>query len=77
MSFPDFTFCISCLRIIPELLVFFFFLRNENRLDVLVRISKIREGEWVVEQVIWTTSFYPRASQAWREQVGDLPCPQA
>lgn len=77
MSFPHFRFCICCLRIRSRIIiVVVIILRSENRLDLLVSISTIRE-EGGVEKVIWTTSFYPRASEALRDQVGDLPCPQA
>lgn len=60
MSFPDFRFCIYCLQILSRIIIIIF-LRHENLPNLPMRISKIRQG---VEKFIWTTSFYPRASEA-------------
>lgn len=56
MNFPDFRFCIYCINILSRIIIFY-----ENLLNSPMITSKIREG---VEKVIWTTFFYPRASEA-------------
>lgn len=59
MSFPDFRFCIYRLQILSGIIIFFKEMKYLVYLQASIR--KIREG---VEKLIWTTSFYPRASEA-------------